>query len=133
SAPFESEFLFVPENAENKMSSSAQAPTPPFVTKLLDLTEHKPSQNTNPPSEDVTVQSRKPPEAMDYKPNNPEHKNNTQVVNRHRVQPVQILVPSGNSDRFEVNERELQSVLGDPEIQDRKVVIISVAGAFRKG
>lgn len=34
---------------------------------------------------------------------------------------LQILVPSGNGDRFEVNERELQSVLGDPEIQDRKV------------
>lgn len=43
---------------------------------------------------------------------------------------LQILVPSGNSDRFEVNERELQSVLGDPEIQDRKVGEVVFLGRF---
>ncbi|GMT25736.1 hypothetical protein PFISCL1PPCAC_17033 [Pristionchus fissidentatus] len=64
-------------------------------------------------------------------PFQPEFTTKDQVANRHKIRP--ILVPSANGDRFRLNENGLRSVLGHSAIQNRKVVIISVAGAFRKG
>jgi hypothetical protein len=74
------------------------------------------------------------------------------------VQPVQILspvtppltttAPSSATSSFQLNEEALRTVLADPRVADRKVskwcvlmdtyyflqvVVISVAGAFRKG
>ncbi|GMS97583.1 hypothetical protein PENTCL1PPCAC_19758 [Pristionchus entomophagus] len=64
-------------------------------------------------------------------PFQPEFTTKDQITNRHKIRP--ILVPSANGDRFRLNENGLRSVLGHSAIQNRKVVIISVAGAFRKG
>lgn len=46
--------------------------------------------------------------------------------------PVQIVVTSENHE-FTLDEEALESVLMKPDIRDKKVVVISVAGAFRKG
>lgn len=46
--------------------------------------------------------------------------------------PIQIVV--ANEDHtFELDEEALGSVLMHPDIQGKKVVVVSVAGAFRKG
>ncbi|KAK3597413.1 hypothetical protein CHS0354_040147 [Potamilus streckersoni] len=49
-----------------------------------------------------------------------------------RDAPVQI-VKSGENHTFELDEEKLEGVLLQPEIQNKKVVVVSVAGAFRKG
>lgn len=46
--------------------------------------------------------------------------------------PLQVVV-TGEEHQFELDEAVLESVLLDPSIQDKKVAIVSVAGAFRKG
>ncbi|GMR50771.1 hypothetical protein PMAYCL1PPCAC_20966, partial [Pristionchus mayeri] len=66
-------------------------------------------------------------------PFQPEFTTKDQITNRHKIRPVQILVPSASGDRFRLNENGLRSVLGHSSIQNRKIVIVSVAGAFRKG
>lgn len=38
-----------------------------------------------------------------------------------------------NKNGFKLDEELLDSVLNRPEIKDRKVVVISITGAFRKG
>uniref|UniRef100_A0A0N5AGR3 GB1/RHD3-type G domain-containing protein n=1 Tax=Syphacia muris TaxID=451379 RepID=A0A0N5AGR3_9BILA len=57
-----------------------------------------------------------------------------QIEHRHKVRPVQIFAPhSSDPNRFKFMENALQSVLGHHSIINKKVVIVSVAGAFRKG
>ncbi|KHN88280.1 Atlastin-3 [Toxocara canis] len=57
-----------------------------------------------------------------------------QIDHRHKVHPVQIFAPhSSDPNSFKFSESALHSVLGHAAIANRKVVIISVAGAFRKG
>lgn len=46
--------------------------------------------------------------------------------------PVQIVL-ADEDHNFTLDEDALKSVLLQPEIRDKKVVVISVAGAFRKG
>ncbi|KAL5008598.1 hypothetical protein ScPMuIL_014179 [Solemya velum] len=46
--------------------------------------------------------------------------------------PVQIIV-AGDDHTFELDEEKLGSILLRPEFKDKKVVVVSVAGAFRKG
>lgn len=45
--------------------------------------------------------------------------------------PLQIIKDAG--DGFELNETDLERILENDELRDRFVVVISVAGAFRKG
>lgn len=48
--------------------------------------------------------------------------------------PVQVIeVAEGNNVSFNLNEEALSAILLNPEIRDKKVVLLSVAGAFRKG
>uniref|UniRef100_A0A915BGE8 GB1/RHD3-type G domain-containing protein n=1 Tax=Parascaris univalens TaxID=6257 RepID=A0A915BGE8_PARUN len=57
-----------------------------------------------------------------------------QMDHRHKVHPVQIFAPhSSDPNRFKFSENALHSVLGHVAIANKKVVIISVAGVFRKG
>ncbi|EJW81245.1 guanylate-binding protein domain-containing protein [Wuchereria bancrofti] len=57
-----------------------------------------------------------------------------QIEHRHKVHPVQIIAPlSSQPNRYKFLENSLTSVLGHSSIANKKVVIISVAGAFRKG
>lgn len=46
--------------------------------------------------------------------------------------PVQIITTGGNHE-FDLDEEKLREILLNPKIQDKKVAVISVAGAFRKG
>ncbi|KAJ8309354.1 hypothetical protein KUTeg_014228 [Tegillarca granosa] len=46
--------------------------------------------------------------------------------------PLQVVL-AGEEHQFELDEGILETVLLDPSIQDKKVAIVSVAGAFRKG
>ncbi|XP_067681907.1 atlastin-2-like isoform X1 [Haliotis asinina] len=46
--------------------------------------------------------------------------------------PVQIVVAS-DDHTFELDEEKLESILLQPSIRDKKAVVVSVAGAFRKG
>ncbi len=48
--------------------------------------------------------------------------------------PRAIQIVSARPDHtFELDEEALQEVLLSPEVRDKKVVVVSVAGAFRKG
>lgn len=47
-------------------------------------------------------------------------------------EPVQIVVV-GDDHTFDLDEEKLEDILLRPEIQDKCVVVVSVAGAFRKG
>ena len=47
-------------------------------------------------------------------------------------EPVQIVVV-GDDHTFDLDEEKLEDILLQPEIQDKCVVVVSVAGAFRKG
>ena len=46
--------------------------------------------------------------------------------------PVQVLEPSDNYT-FKVNIEALEKILGDENIRNKKVAVISVAGVFRTG
>lgn len=45
--------------------------------------------------------------------------------------PIQIVTPVNNTFQLELNE--LKHILEADEIKDRHVVVVSIAGAFRKG
>lgn len=46
--------------------------------------------------------------------------------------PVQIVLSESDHD-FRLNEKALEDILTQNNIKDKKVVVISVAGAYRKG
>lgn len=48
------------------------------------------------------------------------------------ARPVPIVVATENHS-FELDEKALQDILLDDSVRDKKVAVISVAGAFRKG
>jgi len=45
---------------------------------------------------------------------------------------LQVVVAEGDHS-FALDENALKSLLLDPRVRDRKVIILSVAGAYRKG
>lgn len=73
------------------------------------------------------------------------HKMSEDVVNvsasglRLSGEPLQIIRATTKEEEektlhvFELDEEKLEKVLLDPRIQEKKVVVVSVAGAFRKG
>lgn len=48
------------------------------------------------------------------------------------ARPIQIVVAKSDHS-FELDEDSLENVLLSDEVRDKKVVVVSVAGAFRKG
>ncbi|KAI1727059.1 atlastin-1 [Ditylenchus destructor] len=57
-----------------------------------------------------------------------------QMDHRHKIRPVQLFVPSSsNPNVLRLNKSALNAVLGHSSIANRKIVVISVAGAYRKG
>ncbi len=49
------------------------------------------------------------------------------------ARPVQIVVADEEEHSFELQEEALERLLLQEEVQDLHVVVVSVAGAFRKG
>lgn len=47
-------------------------------------------------------------------------------------EPIQIVIACENHT-FELDEEALEKILLRKDVQDKKVAIVSVAGAFRKG
>lgn len=45
---------------------------------------------------------------------------------------MQIVVAT-DEHHFDLDEKALEQILLDPKIKDKHVVVVSVAGAFRKG
>ena len=43
------------------------------------------------------------------------------------------VVVAKDDHSFELDEEALESILLDPRVRDKKVVVLTVAGAFRKG
>lgn len=50
----------------------------------------------------------------------------------HHGQPVEIVV-QGEQNTFSLNEKALENILLKKPVQNMKVVVLSIAGAFRKG
>jgi len=46
--------------------------------------------------------------------------------------PIQIVIVN-DDHTFALDEEKLEEILLKPQLQDKKVVVVSVAGAFRKG
>ncbi|CAD5220250.1 unnamed protein product [Bursaphelenchus okinawaensis] len=56
------------------------------------------------------------------------------MEHRHKIRPVQLFVPSNsNPNALRMNKNALNAVLNHSAVANRKVVVISVAGTFRKG
>ncbi|XP_064603962.1 atlastin-2-like isoform X2 [Liolophura sinensis] len=51
---------------------------------------------------------------------------------RLKGEPVPIVL-TGDDHSFELDEAALEAILFDPRVKDKKAVVVSVAGAFRKG
>uniref|UniRef100_A0AC34QAN8 GB1/RHD3-type G domain-containing protein n=1 Tax=Panagrolaimus sp. JU765 TaxID=591449 RepID=A0AC34QAN8_9BILA len=49
------------------------------------------------------------------------------------IGPVKIIHPNEDDRSFELNEDQLSNILLNPKYADKKVALVSVAGAFRKG
>lgn len=49
-----------------------------------------------------------------------------------RGEPINILVQNANGG-YEINPEAIERVLLHPEVKDRSVYVLSIAGAFRKG
>lgn len=49
------------------------------------------------------------------------------------AKPVQVVETGGEEHTFTLNEDALNEILLQDNVRDRTVVVISVAGAFRKG
>ena len=50
----------------------------------------------------------------------------------HNGKPVQIVLSESDHD-FRLNEKALEDILTQNDVKDKKVVVVSVAGAYRKG
>lgn len=61
-----------------------------------------------------------------------EHQETVDGSEEQRDRPVCIL-EALDDHTFELNTKALESILLRPGISDKKVVVVSVAGAFRKG
>lgn len=46
---------------------------------------------------------------------------------------VQIVTVNKEDHSFDLNTKALEQILLEPEVRDMEVVVVSVAGAFRKG
>lgn len=47
--------------------------------------------------------------------------------------PVQVVSANTHDSSFTLNEKALEEILMHESVRDRPVVVVSVAGAFRKG
>ena len=49
-----------------------------------------------------------------------------------RPRPIEIIIPQ-EDHKFKLNVEALEDILCDDDVRDKPVVVLSVAGAFRKG
>lgn len=49
-----------------------------------------------------------------------------------RPRPIEIIIPE-DDHKFKLNIEALEDILCDEDVRDKPVVVLSVAGAFRKG
>lgn len=54
-------------------------------------------------------------------------------MERGKPGPVQVVVAQKDQHSFELEEKALASILLQDHVRDLDVVVVSVAGAFRKG
>lgn len=47
--------------------------------------------------------------------------------------PIQAVTKNVETDQFELNLRELSTMLLQKDVKNREIVVISIAGEFRKG
>uniref|UniRef100_A0A914I3C9 GB1/RHD3-type G domain-containing protein n=1 Tax=Globodera rostochiensis TaxID=31243 RepID=A0A914I3C9_GLORO len=90
----------------------------------------------NEESEQYAEHNRHQQQFIYYKPNFVaiERGAQCQMENRNRIRPVQLFVPSSsNPNVLKLNKGGLNAVLGHASIANRKIVVISMAGAYRKG
>ena len=59
----------------------------------------------------------------------PEHDLDSKLLG---ARPVPVVVATQNHS-FELDEKALEDILLDESVRDKKVAVVSVAGAFRKG
>ncbi|XP_069000521.1 atlastin-2 isoform X1 [Embiotoca jacksoni] len=55
------------------------------------------------------------------------------VVEEEKARPVQIVLANDDEHSFELDEAALEKILLQDHVKDLNVVVVSVAGAFRKG
>lgn len=60
-----------------------------------------------------------------------ENNSNKSAAESHPARAIQIVCP--NNHKFQINEKELNQIQDLIAIKDHHVVVVSVAGAFRKG
>lgn len=48
------------------------------------------------------------------------------------ARPIPVVIATGEHN-FELDEKALEKILSDESVKDKKVAVVSVAGAFRKG
>uniref|UniRef100_A0AC35U4Q2 GB1/RHD3-type G domain-containing protein n=1 Tax=Rhabditophanes sp. KR3021 TaxID=114890 RepID=A0AC35U4Q2_9BILA len=65
-------------------------------------------------------------------PFTPDFSTKDQIEHRHKIQPIQIIAPKDGGG-FKLNESGLNSIFKHKSILNKKVVVVGIAGAFRKG
>jgi len=55
------------------------------------------------------------------------------VPEKEVARPIQIVLANGDEHSFELDEEALEKMLLQDHVKDLNVVVVSVAGAFRKG
>ena len=48
------------------------------------------------------------------------------------ARPIPVVIATGEHN-FELDEKALEKILSGDDVKDKKVAVVSVAGAFRKG
>lgn len=56
-----------------------------------------------------------------------------QIVEEEKARPVQIVLANEDEHSFELDAAALEKILLQDDVKDLNVVVVSVAGAFRKG
>lgn len=54
------------------------------------------------------------------------------MIVKNKPRPVEIVIPQPDH-KFKLDADALEEILCDEELRDKPVVVLSVAGAFRKG
>ena len=123
----------VPQQAvllEGKQSSFLENSVTQHAFLLLESEESSDSENRV-PQQAVLAESEKPPQTLDP--------NNGNTADSDKGEPLQIIqtireeIDGKCLNKMELNEKNLEKVLSQTHIKDTPIVVVSVAGALRKG
>ncbi|PWA18658.1 hypothetical protein CCH79_00005626 [Gambusia affinis] len=85
------------------------------------------------PSSMASIRTRSSSSNENYKPLRVEFTDRKWEIMGSDARPVQIVDVNKDDHSFTLNTEALAQILLDPEVRDKHVVVLSVAGAFRKG